>query len=177
MDQMTRRRILKGDTTLFDDLIARHYNELFVYVHNQTNDIETSKDLTQEIFLKAYQNLSNYRPHKASFRTWIYRIATNHCIDHLRKRRLPTTTNYPMEALESNEHDVLEAMINQEDVSLVLSTMDRVLSNRHARILMLRFFSDLSDEEIAQSMNLSVKTVRNVVSASIQKIRDALEVT
>jgi RNA polymerase sigma-70 factor (ECF subfamily) len=173
---MTRRRILKGDTTLFDDLIARHYNELFVYVHNQTNDIETSKDLTQEIFLKAYHNLRNYKPDKASFRTWIYRIATNHCIDHHRKRRLPTTNNYPMEALESNEHDVLEAMINQEDVSLVLSTMDRVLSNRHARILMLRFFSDLSDEEIAQSMNLSVKTVRNVVSASIQTIRDALEV-
>lgn len=64
-------------------LIQKYYDEIYIYVYRQTGNKEDSLDLTQEIFIAVLRSISNYQSDKASFRTWLYRIATNKIIDTL----------------------------------------------------------------------------------------------
>lgn len=67
-------------------LVQKYYDEIYVYVYRQTGNKDDSLDLTQEIFISALHSIKNYQSDKASFRTWLYRVATNKIIDERRKK-------------------------------------------------------------------------------------------
>lgn len=67
-------------------LVQKYYDEIYVYVYRQTGNKDDSLDLTQEIFISALRSIKNYQSDKASFRTWLYRVATNKIIDERRKK-------------------------------------------------------------------------------------------
>ncbi len=176
MDEQIIKRVLSGQTDDFNILIRKYYNELYVFVHNQVNDIELTKDLLQEIFMLLHNKLKSYDSSKASFRTWMYRVANNYTINYLKKKRVFTVTNIDLDYIKDHQTpDVLEAMIQQENVTHVLSIMKKALSKKHYHIMSLYFFSPLTDEEIGMMYHIAPKTIRNVVSLSIQKIREKLE--
>lgn len=161
----------------FNEFCDVYYNEIFHYIRKQVDDTETAKDLTQDIFLKAYQKLHTYNEKKASMRTWIYRIAYNHVMNYFKsyyyKNKVMTDISY-FDNLTSDQ-DILDYAIKQESVKEVLLAMKSCLNHKHLKIMNYYFFSDLSNNEISVELNIPVKTIRNVISLSIKKIQNELE--
>lgn len=165
------KQVINGDKNAFDALIEKYYNEIFKFVYNQLNDIETAKNVVQEICMRIYVNLKKYNPNKASFRTWMYRVANNYCINYIRDNKKYNAVELDISTI-SDDTDIIKEIVITDDVSYVMSVMSNNLSKRNCKMLLLHFFSDLTQEEIAESLNLAPKTVRNIISESIGKIRD-----
>lgn len=172
VDDVIIQQVLAGNTDAFDQLIEKYYNELFVFIHNQVNDVETTRDILQEVFMRLYQKLSKYNPSKASFRTWMYRVTGNYTISYLRKMKF-YIHDYNMDLISSSDN-IVHTLIKQEDVREIISLMKDVLSKRHYQMMMLHFFSALDDEEIAHAYGVTKKTVQNTISLSIKKIKEQL---
>ena len=170
MDIDIIKKVLNGDINQFNSLINKYYNELFKYAYNQFEDVEETKDVLQEIFMRLYNNLNKYNPEKASFRTWMYRVATNYCINYRRKLKF-TIKDYDFSRVSSTE-DIVENLIQHEQVDLAISIMKKNLSKKQYQIMILYFFSDLAHKDIADVMNLQPKTIRNIVSESVKKIKE-----
>jgi len=130
---------------------------------------DDAQDLTQEVFAKAFRHLARYQPQFA-FSTWLLRITTNHCIDFLRrKKRVPT--QFLQAAFVSNDEDSLlpemrdqcldpqESYIRQQRIELVQRVVAR-LPAKYATLVRLRYFQELSYEEIALELQLPVGTVK-----------------
>jgi RNA polymerase sigma-70 factor (ECF subfamily) len=172
VDDVIIQQVLAGNTDAFDQLIEKYYNELFVFIHNQVNNVETTRDILQEVFMRLYQKLGKYNPKKASFRTWMYRVTGNYTISYLRQMKF-YIHDYNMDLLPSSDN-IVETLIQQEDVRNIISVMKDQLNKRHYQIMMLHFFSSLDDEEIASTYGITKKTVQNTISLSIKKIKDTM---
>jgi RNA polymerase sigma-70 factor (ECF subfamily) len=79
-------RILNGDHDAFELIMDKHFKEIFVYVVNQVHNSETANDITQDIFIKVYNNLKKYNAKKASLRTYIYTVARTTCLDYFKSK-------------------------------------------------------------------------------------------
>lgn len=170
VDYKIIKQVLNGDKDQFNQLIDKYYYELFKFTFNQVNDVEITKDIVQEIFMRIYKKLGKYNPQKATFRTWMYRVANHYCMNYIRDHLKVQHLILDQERLPASE-DILEALIKREDVSYILDLMEHNLSPRNYKILILHFYSDLSQKEIAETMKLAPKTIRNIVSDSLKKIR------
>ena len=69
-----------------NELVSKYYKEMYAFIYKQTLDAELSLDLTQEIFISALQSITNYDSKKASFRTWLYKLASNRLVDYYRSK-------------------------------------------------------------------------------------------
>lgn len=160
----------------FDDVLNEYYRYILKFVSKQVNNIEDAKDLTQEIFLKAYNNYKKYDDRKAVIKTWLFTIANNHIINYWKSSYITRKYNFDYDFTRLPSYDnILEQVIQEEDVRIILSVMNSVLKKRNIHIMNLYFFSELSPKEISELMDMNQKTVSNVISLSIKKIKDKLE--
>ena len=128
----------------FNLCMQQHYNEIFHYIRKQTLNTEDAKDLTQDVFMKEYTHLSRFDKQKASLRTWIYRIAHHHVMNHFRKASTRYESHFDpafITTLKGSE-DVLESLIQDENVALIHHVMMKVLNKKHLKIVHLHFFSE-----------------------------------
>lgn len=162
----------------FNEVMNDYYKEIFHYLRKQTNNTEDAKDLVQDVFMKVYQKKHTYNAKKASLRTWIYRIAHHHAMNYLTrfKNVKPITIDPNTVHATSKEKDALETVIQQEDVTTILSLMQSLLNKKHQKILNLYFFSDLDVSLISEILDIPKKTVYNTINNAIKKIQKALEV-
>lgn len=160
----------------FEEVLENYYDSILKFVVKQVSNIEDAKDLTQEIFMKTYNNFNNYNPEKAQVKTWLYKIANNHVINYWRSAyfRNKASVELNLDLLNAST-DILETLIQDEDVKQILALMNKVLSKKHLKICNLHFFSDLDTQEIADTLGISKKTVYNVISLSIKKVQSKLE--
>ena len=172
MDEKIIQAVLEGRKEEFNNIIERYYNELFVFVHNQVNNIETTKDLLQEIFMHLFTKLHKYDSNKASFRTWMYKVSSNYLINYFRKNKVQEVIYEDFNMFADNEKDILQEMIQKDDVSSILHIMKKILNKKHYQVMMLHFFSEVTVDEIADSLSIAPKTVRNIIALSIHKIKD-----
>lgn len=170
--------ILKGKAQLYSELVLRYQNKLFSTIYHYTHDYEDTKDLAQEIFIKVYNNLHKYNS-KASFSTWIYRIAVNSCIDWTRKRRLVTVSAF--ETDENEEIHILENISDDtpspEDVLLkeeyktTVKNIVMELPDIYKTVVILYYYEDFSPKEISDILNIPKKTI----DSRLYRARDILK--
>jgi len=173
-DRQTIINILNGHKDDYQILMDKYYKELFKYIYNMTYNYETTEDLLQEIFFKVYKKLDKFNPDKASFRTWIYRISSNHTLNFLKKKsnRLNRFTYEYDDAINEANDDVEASAIKDERINQVLKAMEKVLKPKHYQIISLHYFSNLSPREISESTGIPLKTVYKAIKSSIQKIKE-----
>lgn len=162
----------------FEDVMRQYYNEIFHYIRKQTNNTEDAKDLTQEVFMKVYKHLDSYNPKKASIRTWIYRIAHNHTINHFKSKYHQYKLDFDDEYLnymKQSDDAILEKLIQGEDIQKVIVLMNQTLNKKHLKIMNLYFFSELSYKEIAKLQKSPIKTIYNTINVSIKKLKEKME--
>lgn len=150
----------------FEELVNRYQRPISAFVYRMVGDYDAALDLTQEIFIKVYASLSRYRP-EFKFSTWIYKIAHNAAIDHLRRtssreRSLnvgTATDNYEL-PLES-EGLTPEQQSEREERRGEIENVVRSLPTAYRELIVLRHSQDLTYEEIVEVTGLPLGTVKN----------------
>lgn len=178
------RRVQAGEVAAFDVLIRRYRERLFGIVYNLTSNREDAADLTQDAFIKAFQSIQRFSG-QSSFFTWLYRIAVNSTISHLRKNRLRAF--FSLEALDADEpvaRDVIAALTDKTDSerdTFVRELQERLnvamqkLSIKHRTVVTLFEIDGLSHQEIAEVMGCSVGTVRSRLHYAKQLLQAELQ--
>ncbi len=158
---------LAGEEKAFAKLMSRYKDAIYFMLLKMVNNKNDAEDLTLEAFGKAFKNLHQYSPNYA-FSTWLFKIATNNCIDFLRKRRgvyisiennQENGDNDPPIKLRSTDPNPEEKLIRIQKAFLMRKIVHR-LKPRYRILVELRYFREFSYEEIAKELNLPLGTVK-----------------
>jgi RNA polymerase sigma-70 factor (ECF subfamily) len=150
----------------FEELVKRYQRPISAYVYRMVGDYDSALDLTQEIFIKIYGSLSRYRP-EFKFSTWIYKIAHNAAIDHLRRnsgreRSLVSGTESDQYELPIESDGLTpEQQSEREERRIEIETVVRSLPTAYRELIVLRHSQDLTYEEIVDVTGLPLGTVKN----------------
>lgn len=156
-----------GDQHAFAELLARYWDSVFFMLLKMVHNKDDAEDLTIEAFGKAFKNLHGYEPDFA-FSTWLFKIANNNAIDYLRRQHNKTISidsqgrdadeDNPVQ-LQSDSLDPEEEMILKQKAELMKTIVSK-LKPRYNRLVQLRYFEEYSYEEIAETLNLPLGTVK-----------------
>ncbi len=167
-DYILVQQAIAGNQRAYADLLNRYRSSVFHTMLKMVNNRDDADDLTIEAFGKAFRKLSSYTPHYA-FSTWLFRIAINNCIDHIRKKRLHVLSiDDPIDSegeqdfsanIRSNTRNPEEIFMNTQKIQLMRILMNR-LSDKYRLMIELRYFEELSYDEIAQELGIPLGTVK-----------------
>ncbi|MBI4534977.1 MAG: sigma-70 family RNA polymerase sigma factor [Ignavibacteriae bacterium] len=158
---------LKGDDAAYKKLMKKYHDAIFNFIYRMVRDKHQVEDLTQEAFIKAFNSLKSFNEEYA-FSTWLYKIATNNCIDYIRKRKLQTySIDKPIESKDSDyafelPDDSYEAdkdIISDQRSKLLVEAIAK-LPEKYKRVIRLRHVEERSYEEIAKQLKLPIGTVK-----------------
>ncbi|MDF7815436.1 sigma-70 family RNA polymerase sigma factor [Hymenobacter sp. YC55] len=159
---------LQGNKQAYEDLWVSYHKSVYHLVLKMVRNPEDAEDLTSEAFTKAFRHLARYRPDFA-FSTWLFRIATNGCIDALRRKKLKTLSfNAPLSVGEGEsvlfdapdqQPNPQEAYIRQQRIDLMQEVVT-LLPPKYAHLVRLRYFQELSYDEIALELQAPLGTIK-----------------
>jgi len=172
---------LGGDENAFSLLYDRYRNPVYSTAYRIIQSAEDARDATQEIFVKLYRSLRSWNPRKASFSTWIYRLASNHAIDCWRTRRRRHEAQDTDDAGEKAGRYALGDAIRspyrevagREQVEAVRRCVD-LLPELQKKVFVLRYFQEMKLEEIAAMENCSLGTVKTSLFRATHAVRRVL---
>jgi len=176
--ELVRRAVETGDQKAFAQLLEQYREPIHFLLLKMVNNKEDAEDLTIETFTKAFKSLPNFRPDYA-FSTWLFRIATNAGIDFIRKKKLKTMSidnAFPNEEgdevrinVKSIDPNPEQELITAEKAELLRSFVEK-LKPRYQILIELRYYKQLSYEEIAEELDMPLGTVK----AQLFRARDLL---
>ena len=166
-DYLFVKAAMKGDQQAYSELLNRYRDSIYFMLLKIVNNKDDAEDLTIEAFGKAFKNLHQYSP-KYAFSTWLFKIASNNCIDFLRKKKGLTVSfdNSPSEiGIDSNISFKASTLDPEEDMirsqkTIIMRTIVSKLKPRYRNLIELRYFKEYSYEEIATELNLPLGTVK-----------------
>jgi RNA polymerase sigma-70 factor (ECF subfamily) len=168
---------LAGNSQAFGQLVAYYQDRLFSAMVGVCGNIEQAEDVVQEAFVQAYVKLNTFQ-RQSRFFTWLYRIALNGALSRRRRNRGETSIEQNRELTGAEPLDDGEApddpILRDEKITMVRQAMDR-LSDDHRSILVLREMQGFSYEHIAESLEISIGTVRSRLSRARTALREDLE--
>jgi len=182
-DWMIVQRVQAGDVASFDQLILKYRERVYAMVYNMTSNREDAADLTQDAFIKAFQSINRFQG-QSSFFTWLYRIAVNSSLTHLRKNKLRTFFSFDKVHEDTGVTEVINRLTDKKDVERdvfvhelqeKLNEAMQKLSIPHRTVVTLFEIDGLSHEEIAEVMNCSVGTVRSRLHYAKQLLQAELQ--
>lgn len=166
--KLVRNAIDKGDQKAYAELMVRYRDSVYFMLLKMVNNKDDADDLTIEAFGKAFKRLDQYTPNYA-FSTWLFKIASNNCIDFIRKKKKNTfSIDKTFENEEGSEMamdlrsemlDPEEKVMKKQKVKLMREVVDK-LKPRYRTLVELRYFEELSYEEIAAQLSLPLGTVK-----------------
>lgn len=178
----------KGDQLAYGELLGRYRDAIYFMLLKMVNSPIDAEDLTIEAFGKAFKNIDQYTPNYA-FSTWLFKIATNNCIDFIRKKRanhvsLDQTLDgedslLPSAMIQADTLDPESSMINKQKVKHMRNVVSK-LKPRYRQLVELRYFKEYSYDEIAVELDIPIGTVKaqlfrarelllNILSRSMEK--------
>lgn len=181
-------RARKGDQPAYGELLGRYRDAIYFMLLKMVNSPIDAEDLTIEAFGKAFKNIDQYAPNYA-FSTWLFKIATNNCIDFIRKKRashvsLDQTLDgedslLPSAMIQADTLDPESYMINKQKIKHMRNVVSK-LKPRYRQLVELRYFKEFSYEEIAAELDIPIGTVKaqlfrarelllNILSRSTEK--------
>ena len=166
--QLVKKAVENSDQAAYSELLDRYRESVYFLLLKMVNNKDDAEDLTIEAFGKAFKNLAQYTPNYA-FSTWLFRIATNNCIDFIRKKRTVTGSldrafmndeggEMTMD-VRSETSDPEETYIKKQKSKLMRQLVEK-LKPRYRILIELRYFQELSYEEIAEQLDLPLGTVK-----------------
>jgi len=169
---------IAGRESGFEELVRRYQRPIAAYVYRMVGDYDAALDLTQEVFIKVYNSLSRYRP-EFKFSTWIYKIAHNAAIDHLRRYNVReqlarTSEGERGEVVIESRRLTPEQETERRERRSEIEGIVRLLPEAYRELIVLRHSNDLSYEEIAEVTGLPLGTVKNRLFRAREAMRDEL---
>ena len=179
------REAQRGNQAAFEELVRQYDGPVLRLAYHMTRSEQDAQDIYQEAFLKAYRNINNFR-FECSFYTWIYRIVTNLCLDHLRKRQVRKEDSSVIADSDGETYDLLDQVADQRSgASPEKDLMRRELGGRIARALdkltprermvfEMKHYQGLKLRTIGEILNTTEETAKNTLFRGTQKLRAAL---
>ncbi|MCH4239584.1 MAG: RNA polymerase sigma factor [Oscillospiraceae bacterium] len=170
------RAIHLKDRKAADKLVEMHYREIYAYAYRQTIDTQLAMDLTQEIFISVLQSLENYEPKKASFRTWLYRIASCRITDYYRSRsyRQKKLTQTLGSILPPSDDGMALRLERKDSVQRVLELMENCQPETR-QVLQLKLFAGQTFLQISDALSMPESTVKSRYYTAVKQIREKME--
>jgi len=161
----------------FEELVRRYQRPISAYVYRMVGDYDAALDLTQEIFIKVYSSLERYRA-EFKFSTWIYKIAHNSAVDHL--RRNATREQSLVNGTEGDQYELPiesgrpspEQESEQKERRIEIEAVIRTLPAHYRELIVLRHSQDLTYEEIVEVTGLPLGTVKNRLFRAREMMRE-----
>ncbi len=156
----------EGNEKAFAGLMNRYRDSIYFLLLKMVNNTSDAEDLTIEAFGKAFRNLDSFTPEYA-FSTWLFKIATNNCIDFIRKKQISPAPidqfqddiNNLTVNIQSDLPDPEEALINDQKIAVLRKIVNQ-LKPRYRSLIELRYYKEYSYEEISSELNLPIGTVK-----------------
>lgn len=181
-EQEAVARAKTGDQDAFEQLVLDNQNKIYSLTFRMVNDREEAADLAQEAFVKAWQGLSSFQG-ESSFSTWVYRLATNVCIDYLRreKRKRQVESEISLDDEQAGWAEPADwsqdpqHRLEQSEMGRALERGLQALPEQQRQILVLRELSGLSYQEIAEKLQLDLGTVKSRIARARLALRKNLQ--
>ena len=165
-DLLLVEKAKKGNEKAFASLMNRYRDSIYYMLLKMVNNPADAEDLTIEAFGKAFRNIDSYTP-KYAFSTWLFKIASNNCVDFIRKKQgYPTPLDHLQDNLDnvtvniqSDMPDPEESLINRQKIAALKDIVSQ-LKPRYKKLIELRYYKEYSYEEIASELNLPIGTVK-----------------
>jgi RNA polymerase sigma-70 factor (ECF subfamily) len=165
-DFLLVQKARNGDQKAYAELLGRYRDAIYFMLLKMVNNPSDAEDLTIEAFGKAFKNISQYTPNFA-FSTWLFKIATNNCIDFIRKKRAATISldqstdesDTTSVTIQSDTPDPEAHLINNQKIKLLREVVSK-LKPRYRTLVELRYFKEYSYEEISEELELPLGTVK-----------------
>ena len=165
--ELINRALKRGDQQAYADLLSFYRDSLYFMMLKMTQDPHDADDLTIEAFGKAFKNLDQYTP-KFAFSTWLFKIATNNCIDFMRKKNKGLQAVNPIgdnnntdvaQQVPDNNLDPEEVFIREQKIDTMQNLVHR-LKPHYKKLIELRYFKEYTYDEIVNELNLPLGTVK-----------------
>lgn len=174
------KNYLKGDEKSFEVLIQKYLGPIYGFVFKYIGNADEAEDITQAVFIKVWKNMKQYDKNK-SFKTWVFSIAKNTCIDYLRKKKAIPLSSFDNEKGENiivNKMKDLGPLPNeifeQRNFSKALIFALEKLSRQYRIILHLRYKDNLKFKEIAEIVGESINTIKSKHRRAVLELRSLL---
>jgi len=173
------RQTLCGNTAAYNGLVLRYQRQVYNLAYRMLGNAEDAGDLVQDTFLRAYSALAKFRQ-DASFLTWLYKIASNLCIDQLRSRRAKGALSLEVELEEGREPAADDRNSHPEDSAIREATQEILhreilnLPEKYRVVVVMRHLQEMSVEEIADSLDLPTGTVKTHLFRARDMLRGRL---
>ncbi|MBM4765408.1 RNA polymerase sigma factor SigW [Bacillus sp. B15-48] len=173
--------VVKGDRNAFAEIVELYKDKVFQLCYRMLGNRHDAEDIAQEAFIRAYVNIQSFNQTK-KFSSWIYRIATNLCIDRIRKKKpdyfldaeVPGTEGLTMYSQVSSQQalpeDQLESMELQETVQREITK----LPEKYRTVIVLKYMEELSLNEISEILDLPLGTVKTRIHRGREALRQQL---
>ena len=174
--------VAEGNISAFREIVELHQKSLLNFISRFTGDKIVAEDIAQEVFLKVYLAAGSYVP-KSKFRTWLFKIATNHCLNHLRDNKCNTQT---LDLFELNEAGFIaiapdnycpERICEKKELSQIVQTAIINLPQKQQVAILLQKYDGFSYKEISQVLGCSVSAVESLIQRARQNLRKTLAST
>ena len=178
--KLIQSAVEKGDEKAYAELMHIYKKPVYHVVLKMVRNPDDAEDLTIEAFAKAFRNLHKFNPEYA-FSTWLFRIATNNCIDFIRKNKIKTMSIDSAIKIDNGDEITIdfkdtnltpqEAAIKNQKIEIMQFIVAK-LPDKYQRLVTLRYFDELSYEEIATELNLTEKAVESRLSRARAKLKE-----
>lgn len=181
-DDVLVKKAIGGDEKAYRDLVAKYERALYFHILKMIKDRNQVEDLVQETFVKAFENLNRYSTNYA-FSTWLYRIATNHTIDYLRKKKLKTLSiDEPVKARDGEMKMQLQDESAKSDRLIIRKQRQQMVQNaieelpdKYRKVIRMRHMEEKSYQEIAEVLDLPLGTVKAHIFRARELLYKALK--
>ena len=164
-----------GDISGYNEIVRRYQQQVYWVIRKMVNSHDDADDLTQEVFIKIYSALKDFREESNLF-TWLYRIATNYSINHIRKAKVRNTVSFDIitEQVVSRDKRSDEA-VDEKTRRIFLAEAIETLPAQQRAVFNLRYNENLSYEDISKIMNKSVGGIKANYFHAVKKLGDYLK--
>jgi RNA polymerase sigma-70 factor (ECF subfamily) len=169
-------RAIDGDEEAFGKLYLLHLDAIYRYVYYRIGSMEDAEDLTEQIFLKAWEALPGYQQRGKPFTSWLYRIAHNIIVDFHRKRKnneISVDKVYD-ESLDDGQPGILQKIVEQEEAKLLANAISQ-LSDEQQQVIVLRFVEGLSHKEVARILGKNEGACRMIQYRALSVLQQILQ--
>lgn len=179
------RQAQRGDRAAFEELVRQYDQAVLRLALHLTGSEQDARDIYQDAFLKAYRNLGSFR-FECSFYTWIYRIVTNLCLDHLRKKQVRKEDAPVVTGSDGEEYSLLDQVADdragasperdlmRRELGAKIARALHKLTPRERMVFEMKHFQGLKLRTIGEALNTTEETAKNTLFRATQKLRASL---
>ena len=190
-DEQLMEHLQQGQTNALDELHARYAKKLYAFCHYTTRsrNPQDSEDLVQDVFVRVIKSAHTFNPRRASFRTWMFRVARNRCIDVVRRQEkikfiaLGQRTErdgreqdvVPEDTIADPNEDVEGAVMRAAVIQAVRDCIDELVNEDERQAILLYYLGGKVYREIGKMLGKSINTAKNRIESARNKIKRCLE--